>query len=236
MVHPLPRAASPAVVDLAFRASSTLILVRPVFFAIAAAETPIRDNWWYASASSASVSSARWMFSTTCVTMRSASSGLSMIITGIASRPASTAARVRRWPISTCTVPSSLRWAITGSITPCSLMLAMKSGVSAASLRTFTSTVRVAGSSISSVGVAVMNVCPSCPRSGVGGAAMVTGQLPVSPVVFWLLASLLARRPTEACLPVRARAEKSCGIRACEDPWLKNFRTAGPGGACGIRG
>jgi hypothetical protein len=31
---------------------------------------------------------------------------------------------------------------------------------------------------------------------------MVTGQLPLSPVVFWLLASSLARRPTEPRLPL----------------------------------
>ena len=35
-----------------------------------------------------------------------------------------------------------------------------------------------------------------------GGAALVTGQLPVSPVVFWLLAELAELWPTEACLPL----------------------------------
>jgi hypothetical protein len=46
MVYPLPRAAAPVSVDLALRADSTVVLVRPVFLAIAAAETPIRDSWW----------------------------------------------------------------------------------------------------------------------------------------------------------------------------------------------
>ena len=75
MLHPLPRAAVPASDALAFNAPSTVVLVRPVFLAICDALTPIRDSWWYASASSASVRAARWMFSTTCVTIRSASSG-----------------------------------------------------------------------------------------------------------------------------------------------------------------
>src|SRR6478752_2924702 len=46
-------------------------------------------------------------------------------------------------------------------------------------------------------------------RISVGGAAQVTGQLPLSPVVFWLLASSLARRPTEPCLPAGQGAGNS---------------------------
>lgn len=43
---PRPRAAVPASEDLAFKASSTTAFFRPVFLAIAAAETPRRDSWW----------------------------------------------------------------------------------------------------------------------------------------------------------------------------------------------
>src|SRR6478735_11560834 len=70
-------------------------------------------------------------------------------------------------------------------------------------------------------------------RIPVGGAAQVTGQRPLSPVVFWLLASLLARRPTEPCLPAGQGAGNSRRKSATKERRRDISCTAGPdeGGA-----
>jgi hypothetical protein len=61
------------------------------------------------------------------------------------------------------------------------------------------------------------------------GRLVVTGQLPFSPVVFWLLAELAELCPTEARLPVRARRGKSSKEISDAGAPKKNFRAAGPG-------
>jgi hypothetical protein len=67
----------------------------------------------------------------------------------------------------------------------------------------------------------------------VGGAAQVTGQLPLSPVAFWLLAKLAELWPTEACLPARARTAESVEEISDEGAPEPILRAAGPdeGGA-----
>jgi hypothetical protein len=62
----------------------------------------------------------------------------------------------------------------------------------------------------------------------VGGAAQVTGQLPFSPVAFWLLAKLAELWPTEACLP-QARTVESAEEISDEGAPEPILRAAGPG-------
>ncbi|AOY74354.1 hypothetical protein ARZXY2_4855 (plasmid) [Arthrobacter sp. ZXY-2] len=50
------------------------------------------------------------------------------------------------------------------------------------------------------------------------GLLVVSGQLPLSPRCFWLLAKLAELFPTEACLPLWQGPENLGRIRAGEDP------------------
>ena len=60
----------------------------------------------------------------------------------------------------------------------------------------------------SEVGLAGLLFVHSCVPFSWVGRLVVTGQLPLLPPLFWLLAKLAELWPTEACLPVRARGGK----------------------------
>ncbi len=66
-----------------------------------------------------------------------------------------------------------------------------------------------------------------------GGAAVVTGQRSLSPLLFWLLAKLAELWPTEACLPAGQGAGKSRRKSATKERRRDISCTAGPdeGGA-----
>jgi hypothetical protein len=57
----------------------------------------------------------------------------------------------------------------------------------------------------------------------------VTGQLPLLPPLFWLLAKLAELWPTEACLPAGQRAVESAEEISDEGAPEPILRAAGPG-------